>query len=65
MRDIRSTTRRRALLNYQRGTGYNIQYAVINLNLDKDDPLPGPMEDQVDDHIMGLLFAHQYTLERY
>ena len=37
---------------------------VINLNLGEKPTLPPLMEAQVEDHIMGVVFAQQYTLKK-
>ena len=56
-----------ALLNVHAGAGYNLQQEVqwgIHLNLGKEPLLPALMEARVENHIMGVVFAHQYTLKK-
>ena len=53
------------LFNVHTGGGYKIQrevQGVVNLNLGEEPLLPGLIEAQVDNHIMRVIFAHQYTL---
>ena len=54
------------LLNVHAGTGFKLQQdiqGVINLNLGEEPSLPVLTEAQVEDHIMDVIFAHQYTLK--
>ena len=47
--------------------GYKLQrevQGVVDFNLDEEPSLSGLKESQVDYHIMGVIFAHQYTLKR-
>ena len=59
-----------ALLNVHAGAGYKAQQnmnevqGVINLNLGEEQKLPPLVEAQIDNHIMGVVFAQQYTLEK-
>ena len=56
-----------ALLNVHAGAGYKLQrevQGVIHLNLGEEPSLPGLTEAQVDNRIMGVIFVHQYTLEK-
>ena len=49
------------------GAGYKLQREVqgaINLNLGEEPLLPGLTEVQGDNHIIGVIFAHQYTLKK-
>ena len=57
------------LLNVYAGAGYqakknmNEVQGVVNLNLGEE-PLPPLTEAQVESHIMGVVFAQQYTLKK-
>ena len=59
-----------ALLNVHAGAGYKAHQdmrdiqGVIILNLGKEPSLPPLTEAQVEDHIMGVVFAQQYTLKK-
>ena len=37
---------------------------VIHSNLDKEPTLPPLTESQIEIHVMGVVFAQQYTLEK-
>ena len=55
------------LLNVHTCAGYKLQQevqGVINLNLGEEPSSPGLTEAQVDNHILGVIFAHQYTLKK-
>ena len=47
------------------GAGYTIRQRVVHFNIDDDTPAPRAMsDDKSDAHIVGVIFAQQFSLNR-
>ena len=49
--------------SYQ-GAGYNVKSGVVLLNLDEAGPPPKLNEEDIEEHLMGVVLAHQFSLKK-
>ena len=47
-----------------KGAGYNVKRGVVLLNLEEAEPPPKLSDEGIEEHLMGVVLAHQFSLKR-